>query len=512
MFRKILIANRGEIAIRIIRACRDLGISPVAVYSEPDVKAVHVQMVDEAVCIGPAASLKSYLNIEAIVGAAKKTDSEAVHPGYGFLAENAEFARAVEAAGLTFIGPPAKAMEIMGSKISARQAAIAAGVPVVPGTVAPLHTFEEAVETAESFGYPIMLKAAAGGGGKGMRLVNSAEELRNAFETAGSEAAAAFGDSSLYLEKAVERPRHIEIQVFADTHSNVIHLGERECSIQRRHQKVIEECPSPLIEDANQALRDQMGDAAVRIARAVDYVGAGTVEFLVSDVTREFFFLEMNTRLQVEHPVTELVTGTDLVREQIMVAAGAPLSIRQQDIQWLGHAIECRIYAEDPENNFFPSPGVISHLETPSGPGVRDDSGVRQNSEVSIYYDPLISKLAVWGRTRTEAIERLRRALDEYHVEGIRTTLPLFREIVRDAEFVAGRLDTGFITRFQLRRATESSKTRPNEEELKNLAMIAAAYHYAKIQRDQAITASLAHDQSKWKRAGRLQRLVDKVR
>src|SRR6185295_7977608 len=432
MFKKILIANRGEIAVRIIRSCRELGISVVTIYSDADAKGLHVRMADEAVCVGPAPSSQSYLNIDAIIAAAKSTGAEAVHPGYGFLAENADFAQAVLSAGLTFIGPSPDAMEVMGSKTSARRAAVEAGVPIVPGTVEPLSSFSETKTTANEFGYPVMLKAAAGGGGKGMRLVRSDEELLSAFETAQAEAASAFGDSSIYLEKAVERPRHIEIQIFADSHENVVHLGERECSIQRRHQKVIEECPSP-INDSR--LRQQMGAAAVKLARAVNYVGAGTVEFLVADETRDFYFLEMNTRLQVEHPVTELVTGIDLVREQITVAAGVPLSFRQEEIRWQGHAIECRVYAEDPENNFFPSPGTINYLRVPFGPGIRDDSGVELNSEVSIYYDPLISKLAAWGRSRDEAIDRLRRALDEYEVGGIKTTLPFFREIVRDEEF-----------------------------------------------------------------------------
>ena len=513
MFQHLLIANRGEIAVRIIRACRDLGISPIAVYSEPDADAVHVRMADQAVCIGPAASTQSYLNIPAIIAAAQSTRAEAVHPGYGFLAENADFARAVKEAGLVFIGPSAEAMKIMGSKISARQAAIAAGVPVVPGTVEPLRSFEDARQTAERFGYPVMLKAAAGGGGKGMRLVTLPEELRAAFETAKSEAESAFGDPALYLEKAVERPRHIEVQIFADTHGNIVHLGERECSIQRRHQKVIEECPSPIIDQCVSTdqdlppatLRDTMGKAAIKIAQAVNYVGAGTVEFLVSDATRDFYFLEMNTRLQVEHPVTELVTGTDLVREQIMVADGATLSMKQEDIRWTGHAIECRIYAEDPDNNFFPSPGRITRLETPSGPGVRDDSGVKENSEVSIHYDPLISKLAVWGPTRAAAIQRLRRALDEYHVEGIKTTLPFFRAIVKDEEFTAGNLDTGFIARFQERAAREkgSGSSEQEENKLRDLALLAAAYHYRKRQRESVVSAAGNQDESKWKLAGR---------
>ncbi len=503
MFRKILIANRGEIAVRVVRACRDLGVSPVAVYSEADIDAVHVRLSDEAVCIGPAPSVQSYLNIPAIIDAAKRTGAEAIHPGYGFLAENADFAEATNDAGLVFIGPSADAMRIMGSKTSARRAAVAAGVPIVPGTVEPLTSPEEAQSLAKEFGYPVMLKAAAGGGGKGMRLVGSPEELRSSFENAKSEASAAFGDDSLYLEKAIERPRHIEIQIFADTAGNVVHLGERECSIQRRHQKVIEECPSP-INDAS--LRAVMGGAAVKLARAVNYVGAGTVEFLVSDITREFFFLEMNTRLQVEHPVTELVTGIDLVREQITVASGAALGFTQEEIGWSGHAIECRVYAEDPENNFFPSPGLITYLRVPSGPGIRDDSGVEIDSEVSIHYDPLISKLAAWGRTRDEAIDRLRRALDEYEVGGIKTTLPFFREIVRDEEFKSARLDTGFISRFNERRDTARETAEVNETE-QDIALIAASVHYAKLQRAAVVENNSSGSQSRWKMVHRSSRL-----
>ena len=497
MFKKVLIANRGEIAIRIIRTCRELGIKAVAIYSEADAECLHVRMADEAVCVGPAASSQSYLKIDSIVAAAKLVNAEAIHPGYGFLAESAEFARAVTAAGLTFIGPTPEAMEIMGSKTSARRAAVAAGVPIVPGTVDPLASFEEASATAEKFGYPVMLKAAAGGGGKGMRLVTNSNDLRSAFETAQAEAVAAFGESSLYLEKAVERPRHIEIQIFADTQCNVFPLGERECSIQRRHQKVIEECPSP-INDPD--LRQQMGEAAVKLGRAVNYTGAGTVEFLLSDATREFYFLEMNTRLQVEHPVTELVTGRDLVREQFLVATGAALSFAQHEIDWQGHAIECRIYAEDPANNFFPSPGTIKHLREPAGPGLRIDSGVTRLSEVSIHYDPMIAKLAVWGRTREQAIDRLRRALDEYEISGITTTLPFFREVVRDEEFISARLDTGFIARFNERRiAPELSDVEAD------LAMIAAALSYARRQQHQA---PAQNSNSRWKMAGRNTRLT----
>jgi acetyl-CoA carboxylase biotin carboxylase subunit len=501
MFSKILIANRGEIAVRIIRACRDLGISPVAVYSDADAAAVHVTLSDEAVCIGPAPSVQSYLNIASIIEAARTTGAQAIHPGYGFLAENADFAEAVANAGLTFIGPSPTAMRVMGSKTSARRAAVEAGVPIVPGTVEALSSLAEAERTSQQFGYPVMLKAAAGGGGKGMRLVASGDELRSAFDNAKSEAAAAFGDDALYLEKAVERPRHIEIQIFGDSHGNVVHLGERECSIQRRHQKVIEECPSPINEPG---LRDRMGTAAVKLGRAVNYVGAGTVEFLVGDATREFYFLEMNTRLQVEHPVTELVTGIDLVREQITVASGAPLSFSQDEIRWHGHAIECRVYAEDPENSFFPSPGRISHLRVPSGPGIRDDSSVEANSEVSIHYDPLVSKLSAWGRTREEAIDRMRRALDEYEVGGIKTTLPFFRQIIRDEEFISGRLDTGFISRFNTRSTTEEGERDPESRVQDDLALIAAAIHYAKLQRRSVGNVADAGDiPSRWKMSGR---------
>ncbi|MDQ3586656.1 MAG: acetyl-CoA carboxylase biotin carboxylase subunit [Acidobacteriota bacterium] len=506
MFRKILIANRGEIAVRIMRACRELDIETIAVYSEADAAALHVRFADEAFLIGPPPSSESYLRGEKIIEVARQSGATAIHPGYGFLAENADFARTVAEAGLTLIGPPAAAMELMGSKTSARRAAIAAGAPVVPGTTEPLATIEEARETAAQFGYPVMLKAVAGGGGKGMRLVASADEIDSAFANAQSEALAAFGDASVYLEKAIERPRHIEIQIFADTHGNVVHLGERECSIQRRHQKVIEECPSP-IEDAN--LRERMGAAAVEIARAANYVGAGTIEFLVSDVTREFYFLEMNTRLQVEHPVTEMVTGIDLVREQITVAAGALLSFTQEDLQWHGHAVECRVYAEDPEQNFMPSPGRITNLRLPAGPHVRDDGGVYAGAEVSIHYDPLISKLATWGRTRREAIERMRRALDEYAVGGIKTTLPFFREIMRDAEFLAGQLDTGFIARFNERReparkATDENETDRDEVARRDMAIIAAALAHAQQNRAATSNETSQPPVSQWRISGRI--------
>jgi acetyl-CoA carboxylase biotin carboxylase subunit len=506
MFRKILIANRGEIAVRIIRACRDLNISTVAVYSEADKSAVHVRLADEAYEIGPAPSVESYLRIDRILDAARRAHAEAIHPGYGFLAENADFARAVGDAGLVFIGPTPEAMDLMGSKVNARRVAIAAGAPVVPGTTEPLNSFDEAREVAARLGYPVMLKASAGGGGKGMRFVAREGELLSALETAQSEAAAAFGNAEVYLEKAVERPRHIEIQVFADTHGNFVHLGERECSIQRRHQKVVEECPSPI--DAP-SLRASMGQAAVEIARAANYVGAGTVEFLVSDITRDFYFLEMNTRLQVEHPVTELVTGFDLVREQIMVAAGEPLSFTQEDVRWNGHAIECRVYAEDPDNNFMPSPGRINFLRAPTGPGIRDDGGVTEGTEVSIYYDPMISKLAAWGRTRAEAIDRLRRALDEYGIDGIKTTLPFFRAIVRDDEFIMGKLDTGFIPRFNERQAKRLEHASEEESsvsaiEQRDVALICAALDYERGQKQAAANHQPgAKEQSRWRMAGR---------
>lgn len=451
-----------------------MNIGTVAVYSEADADALFVRMADEAYLIGPAPSNQSYLLGDKVIQVAIDSGAEAIHPGYGFLSENAAFSRAVSDAGLTFIGPPPECMEAMGGKISARKIAIEAGVPVVPGTTEPITSLDAAAEIAESFGYPVMLKASAGGGGKGMRLVATAEELKSAIEAAKSEALASFGDDAVYIEKAVVRPRHIEIQVFSDKHGNHVHLGERECSIQRRHQKVIEEAPSPI----NSAeLREQMGACAVMVAKAVNYVGAGTVEFLVSDVDRSFYFLEMNTRLQVEHPVTELVTGIDLVREQINVALGNELSFTQSDVTLKGHAIECRIYAEDPDSNFMPSPGKITHLRVPTGPGVRDDSGVYEGAEVSIFYDPMISKFAVVGRDRAEAVERMRRALMEYEIGGIKTTLGFFREVMEDEDFVAGRLDTGFVNSFFDRRDQRDQST--TDEQILDHAIIAAALQSA---------------------------------
>lgn len=496
MFKKILIANRGEIAVRVIRACREMKIKTVAVYSEADKDALHVRMTDEAYFIGPPPSNESYLRWEKIIEVAKESGAEAIHPGYGFLSENAEFVREVTKEGITFIGPSPEAMEGMGGKISARKIAINADVPVVPGTTEPLKSAEEAIEVAREFGFPVMLKASAGGGGKGMRFVEDEKDLKNALEAAQSEALASFGDSAVYVEKAIVRPRHIEVQIFSDKHGNHVHLGERECSIQRRHQKVVEECPSPI---NSPELRAKMGEAAIKVAKAVNYVGAGTVEFLVSDLDKSFYFLEMNTRLQVEHPVTELVTGIDLVREQIRVAWGEKLSFTQEDISWDKHAIECRVYAEDPDNNFLPSPGKITRLRVPHGNGVRDDGGVYEGSEVSIYYDPMISKLACFGKTREEAIDRLRRALQEYEVGGIKTTLPFFREVVEDEEFIEGKLDTGFISRFNKRK-----KEKEIDETARDLALIATALAYSdKPTSPNEKTVTLEKVPSRWVLAGR---------
>ena len=493
MFGKILIANRGEIACRVIRTCREMKIATVAVYSEADKDALHVRMADEAYLIGPAPSNESYLRWEKILEVAKRSGAEAIHPGYGFLSENSAFVRQVTEAGLTFIGPPPEAMEAMGGKISARKIAIKAGVPVVPGTTEPLKSFEDAKEIAASFGYPVMLKASAGGGGKGMRLVANESELKSAFEMGQAEALASFGDDAVYIEKAIVRPRHIEIQVFSDTHGNHVHLGERECSIQRRHQKVIEEAPSPI----NSAeLRAEMGACAVMVAKAVNYVGTGTVEFLVSDLDKSFYFLEMNTRLQVEHPVTELVTGVDLVREQIRVAGGEKLSFTQDEIKLTGHAIECRVYAEDPENNFLPSPGKITRLRLPHGPGVRDDGGVYEGVEVSIYYDPMISKLAVHGRDRQEAIERMRRALREHEIGGIKTTLPFFREVMEDEEFVSGKLDTGFIGRYNERKKPAAASKVEGD-----VALIAAALSFSSTKT--VVPEVVSNRPSRWAAAAR---------
>lgn len=497
MFHKILIANRGEIAVRLIRACRDLGVSPVAVYSEADRQALHVRLADEAYFIGESPASQSYLSGEKIIDAARKSGAEAIHPGYGFLSEREWFARAVKEAGIKFIGPSPESIEMMGDKTNARVAALKAGAPIVPGTTEPLSDEAGARRVAAEIGYPVMLKASAGGGGKGMRIVRSAEEIGAALQMASAEAQSAFGDPSVYIEKFIERPRHIEIQIVADEHGNIIHLGERECSVQRRHQKVIEECPASFNDPA---LRARMGQAAVEIARAANYFSIGTMEFLV-DADRNFYFLEMNTRLQVEHPVTELVTGIDLVREQIRIAAGEKLTIKQEDVRWEGSAIECRVYAEDPDRNFLPSPGRITRLRTPSGPGVRDDSGVYEGWEVPLFYDPMISKLTAWGATRGEAIARMKRALGEYHVGGIRTTIPFFLSVLDDEEFARGEIDTGYIARF-LERRKAKAETQNDNDDAQIAAAIAAAINFTK-QSKTNVAAAPVERSSKWKTAGR---------
>ena len=451
MFKKILVANRGEIAVRVIRACRELGIPSVAVYSDVDRASLHVRKADEAYHIGPAAAAQSYLNFSKILGAAKLSGADAIHPGYGFLSENAKFAAACVEAGIKFIGPTAASMEIMGSKTRARQHMEKAGIPFVPGTSRGLESVKEAEEVAERVGYPVMLKAAAGGGGKGMRLVHTRDDLKSALESAQSEALRAFGDGEVYIEKAIVNPRHIEMQILADEHGNTVYLGERECSIQRRHQKVLEESPSPLVDPD---MRRRMGEIAVRVAKAASYTNAGTIEFL-SDQEKNFYFLEMNTRLQVEHPVTELVTGLDLVHLQIRIAAGEELPFTQDDIRLRGHAIECRIYAEDPDNNYFPSPGKITLLLAPSGPGIRRDSGMYEGYVVPIDYDPLLAKLVGYGTDRPQAISRLVRALNEYFVGGIKTNISLFRRILSDPGFQSGKLDTGFLDRLLKTKAPE---------------------------------------------------------
>jgi len=456
MFKRVLIANRGEIAVRLIRACRELGIESVVVFSDVDRKALHVRKADYAYPIGPATASESYLNIDKILDVARRSQAEAIHPGYGFLSENAGFARACADAGFKFIGPSPESMEMMGSKTRARQNMKRAGVPFVPGAERGLE-LDAAERLAEQIGYPVMLKAAAGGGGKGMRLVTSRHDLHSAYEAARSEAQRSFGDNEVYIEKFIVNPRHVEVQIFGDEHGNVVYLGERECSVQRRHQKVLEESPSPIVDDA---MRRRMGEIAVRVGKAANYHNAGTVEFLV-DQDRNFYFLEMNTRLQVEHPVTEFVTGLDLVHLQMRVASGEKLPFAQQDIRLRGHAIECRIYAEDPDNNFFPSPGQITRLISPSGPGIRRDSGMYEGWSVPIEYDPLLAKLVGYGENRDQTIHRLLRALYEYFVGGIKTNISLFRRILKDPDFQAGNLDTGFLDRLLTKPGDETDVRRP---------------------------------------------------
>lgn len=443
MFKKILIANRGEIALRIIRACREMDIETVAVFSEADRDALHVKAADEAVCIGPAASSKSYLHIPNIISAAELTGVDAIHPGYGFLSENARFAEICESCGITFIGPNANMIENMGDKAKARSTMIQAGIPVVPGSPGPVEDMDTAAQVAGNIGYPVLIKASAGGGGKGMRVAQNARELMKAVQAAQAEAQAAFGNPEIYLEKYVEEPRHIEFQILADNFGQIVHLGERDCSMQRRNQKLLEEAPSPAL---SPELRERMGQVAVAAAKAVAYANAGTLEFLL-DKHNNFYFIEMNTRIQVEHPVTEWVTGIDLVKEQIRIAAGEPLGYTQEDIQIRGWALECRINAEDPERNFLPSPGTIEIYHVPGGPGVRVDSAAYQGYVIPPYYDSMMGKLIVWGSTREEAIQRMKRALEEFVIEGVQTTIPFHLRVLDNAFFRRGEIYTNFIQR-----------------------------------------------------------------
>jgi acetyl-CoA carboxylase biotin carboxylase subunit len=466
MFRKVLIANRGEIAVRIIRACHELGVSTVAVYSEADRGALHVQVADEAVFIGPSPALESYLNMSKIVEVARQTGAEAIHPGYGFLAENPDFVRLCEEEGLVFIGPNSQAMALVGDKIRARQVVEEVGVPIIPGMKKSLDTLEDYRAAAREIGYPVMIKASAGGGGKGMRIVYREDDLLPALEAGQREAKAAFGDESVYLEKYLEEPRHVEFQVLADQEGNVVHLFERECSIQRRHQKIIEETPSLALDNE---LRFKMGEAAKKVMEIVGYTNAGTVEFLL-DKDKNFYFLEVNARLQVEHPVTELTTGIDLVHQQLRIAAGEKLGFSQEEVSQRGHALECRIYAEDPANNFLPSSGRISYLREPVGPGIRLDGGVYAGFEVPIYYDPILAKLITWGETRAQACARMKQALEDYIIMGIKTTIPFLREVVQHPVFLEGKISTHFIPRY-----FSEWQPRPPSKESQKLALIGAA-------------------------------------
>jgi acetyl-CoA carboxylase biotin carboxylase subunit len=494
-FRKVLIANRGEIAVRIIRACREIGLDTVAVYSDVDRNAMHVRYANEAYHIGPPPSRESYLRIDRILEVAKRSGAEAVHPGYGFLAERPDFAQACLDEGLAFIGPPPSAIGAMGDKVVARKMVEAAGVPIVPGTELDLPD-EELAHAAGFVGYPLLIKATAGGGGKGMRLVTRPEDFEGALHSARREAEAAFGDGSVYLEKLIEGARHIEIQIMADSFGNVIHLGERECSIQRRHQKLLEESPSPFVDES---MRERMGAVALAAARAVNYVNAGTIEFIV-DRERNFYFLEMNTRLQVEHPVTELVTNFDIVKEQLRVARGRKLSRTQEEIEFKGHAIECRINAEDPHNNFLPSTGKITTMTIPAGPGVRVDSGVTTGDTITPYYDPLIAKLICWGDTRGEALLRMRRALLEYRVMGVRTNIPFHQTLMNSARFIGGQVDTTFVEeRFSM---DEAGDARPDIA-----AIIATLVAHERRRQAAQVVGRNERDTSNWKLVSRWQRM-----
>ncbi|MEW5829288.1 MAG: acetyl-CoA carboxylase biotin carboxylase subunit [Chloroflexota bacterium] len=500
MFKKVLIANRGEIAVRILRACREAGIESVAVYSEADRQALHVRYADEAYLLGPAPSRESYLRADKILEIAKKSGADAIHPGYGFLAEREDFAQACADEGITFIGPKPSAIAAMGDKMTARNTVIAAGVPVVPGTEGEGSLLDaELLAIAPQIGFPLLIKATAGGGGKGMREVKGLEEMPLLLQSARREAESAFGDGNVYLEKLVLGARHIEIQVLADTHGNVIYLGERECSLQRRHQKLLEEAPSPFVDEE---LRQKMGEVAVKAAQAVDYVNAGTIEFLV-DKDKNFFFLEMNTRLQVEHPVTEMVTGIDIVKEQLRIARGRQLSYSQEDVQLKGAAIECRINAEDPYNGFLPSTGRIAHSLLPTGPGIRVDTGVYPGFEITPYYDPMIAKLIVWGETRAQAILRMRRALEEYKIVGVRTNIPFHQTMMDSHRFMGGQYDTRFVEeRFSMLDSEEGREVRPDIA-----AILATLVAHQRTQRSAQIVRRGERDTSNWKWVGRWERM-----
>jgi acetyl-CoA carboxylase, biotin carboxylase subunit len=491
---KLLVANRGEIALRVLRSAKEMGLQTVAIYSEADRNALHVRYADEAVCVGPPASKDSYLRGDKILEVCRQLGVDAIHPGYGFLSENAEFARMVTEAGLIFVGPSPEAMNVMGDKLSAKQAVKAYNIPLVPGTDEAISDVEEAKRIAATVGFPILIKASAGGGGKGMRIVNSAEDFEEQMQLAINEATSAFGDGSVFIEKFVTGPRHIEIQVLGDEHGNIVHLFERECSIQRRHQKVIEEAPSSVL---TPELRAEMGRCAVDVARACNYTGAGTVEFLLDD-QRNFYFLEMNTRLQVEHPVTEQITGLDLVKEQIKVAQGQPLAFNQEDLTITGHALELRVYAEDPQNNFLPDIGTLTTYVRPQGPGVRVDDGFEQGMEIPIYYDPMIAKLVTFGATREEAIARMLRAIDEYQITGIETTLGFGRYVLQHPAFVSGNFDTNFIRdHFP---ADVLKPAAPDEATAKLAAVLTAMLLTEKKPATPAATDAPAATGSAWKR------------
>ncbi|HNS18645.1 MAG TPA: acetyl-CoA carboxylase biotin carboxylase subunit [Bacteroidales bacterium] len=497
MIKKVLVANRGEIAVRIMRSCREMDIRSVAVFSEADRKSMHVRYADEAYFIGPSPSSESYLNIDKIIAVAKRSQVDAIHPGYGFLSENASFAERCEKEGIIFIGPSAYSMSTMGDKLTARKTMMDSGVPVVPGTSEVLKSVEDAKRIAQQIGLPIMIKASAGGGGKGMRLVHFESDIIQAFRAAKSEAKSAFGDDTVYIEKYINNPHHIEFQILADTFGNTIHLFERECSVQRRHQKVVEETPSPLM---NPQLREEMGRKAVAAARAVNYQGAGTIEFIVDD-NLNYYFLEMNTRLQVEHPITERVVGVDLVKQQIKIANGEPLALQQDQLRQNGHAIECRIYAEDPDNNFLPSPGRIQHMTEPLGLGIRHDGYVYEGYEIPHYYDPLISKLIVWGVDRAEAIKRMRRALLAYKITGIKTTIKFLQRIMECPDFQNGKYTTHFIEDHK----KELLEIERCDQQCEDVAIITAFMDYLTKLNKASLNPPSARTQSNWKMAGRRQ-------